>query len=110
MIQTHSDSFKAQFSLTTSKLNSYWQHQSLILTGNNQSLILIDNIKAQFSLATSKPNFHKLYFIEKEKSPRLSKLGKEKKTSCYQSKKGPLQVFMKKPKKKICLLIKVHEE
>ena len=52
---------KAQFSLATSKPNSYWQHQSPIPIGN---------IKAQFSLAL-------LY--QKEKSPRLSTLGKEKK-------------------------------
>ena len=72
MIQTHGDSFKAQFSLTITKPNSYWQHQSAIL---------IDNIKEQFSLAL-------LY--QKEKSPRLSTLGKEK-ISFYRSKKGPWQ-------------------
>ena len=72
MIQTHGDSFKAQFSLTTTKSNSYWQHQSPIL---------ISNIKSQFSLTL-------LY--QKEKSPRLSTLGKEK-ISCYRSKKWPWQ-------------------
>ena len=36
---------KAQFSLATSKPNSHWQHQSLIL---------IDNIKTQFSSVISK--------------------------------------------------------
>ena len=99
MIQTHGDSFKPQFSLTTSKPNSYWQHQSPIFIGNikaqfywqqskpnshwqYQSLILIGNIKAQFSLAL-------LY--QKEKSPRLSTFGKEK-ISCYRSKKGPWQL------------------
>jgi len=40
-------SSKAQFSLTTSKLNSHWQYQSLIL---------ISKIKTQFSLVISKPN------------------------------------------------------
>ena len=40
---------KAKFSLATSKPNSHWQ---------NQSLILIGNIKAHFSLAKSKPNSH----------------------------------------------------
>ena len=63
---------KAQFLLATSKPNSDWQHQSPILIGN---------IKAQFSLAL-------LY--QKEKSPRLSTLGKEK-ISCYRSKKRPWQ-------------------
>ena len=72
MIQTHGNSFKAQFSLATSKLNTHWQHQNPILIGN---------IKTQFSLAL-------LY--QKEKSPRLSTLGKEK-ISCYCSKKGPWQ-------------------
>ena len=93
---------KAQFLLATSTLkpNSYWQHQSPIFIGN---------IKAQFLLAISKPNFSLTLLYQKEKSPRLSTLGKEK-ISCYCSKKGPLQVFMKKPKKKKCLLIKVHEE
>ena len=60
MIQTHGNSFKSQFI---------------------QSPILIGNIKTQFSLAL-------LY--QKEKSPRLSTLGKEK-ISCYYSKKGPWQ-------------------
>ena len=60
---------KAQFLLATSKPNSHWQHQSSILIGK---------IKTQFSLAL-------LY--QKEKSPRLSTLGKEK-ISCYHSKKG----------------------
>ena len=55
------------------KPNSHWQHQSPIPIGN---------IKAQFSLAL-------LY--QKEKSPRLSTLGKEK-ISCYRSKKGPWQL------------------
>ena len=104
MIQTHGDSFKAQFSLATSKLNSHWhsywqqskpnshwQHQNPILIGNNQNSILIGNIKTQFSLTL-------LY--QKEKSSRLSTLGKEK-ISCYRSKKGTLQVFMKKPKKNV---------
>ena len=54
-------SSKTQFSLATSKPNSYWQYQSPIPIGN---------IKTQFSLAL-------LY--QKEKSPRLSTLGKEKK-------------------------------
>ena len=60
MIQTHGNSFKAQFSLATSKLNTHWQYQNPILIGN---------IKTQFSLAL-------LY--QKEKSPRLSTLDKEK--------------------------------
>ena len=55
-----------------SKPNSYWQYQSPIL---------ISNIKSQFSLTL-------LY--QKEKSPRLSTLGKEK-ISFYRSKKGPWQ-------------------
>ena len=70
MIQTHDNSFiqspilisntKAQFLLATSKSNSHWQHQSPIPIGN---------IKTQFSLAL---------FYQKEKSPRLSTLSKEK--------------------------------
>ena len=63
---------KAQYSLAISKPNSHWQHQNPILIGN---------IKTQFSLAL-------LY--QKEKSPRLSTLGKEK-ISCYYSKKGSWQ-------------------
>ena len=68
------------------KLNSHLQHQSLILIGN---------IKTQFSFATPKPNSHWQYqspiligniktqfslalLYQKEKSPRLSLLGKEK--------------------------------
>ena len=78
MIQTNGDSFKAQFSLATSKPNSKWQHQSPILIGN---------IKAQFSLATIKAQFSLALLYQKEKSPRLSTLGKEK-ISCYHSKKG----------------------
>ena len=100
MIQTHSDSFKAQFLLATSKPNSYWQHQNPILISNNQSLILIDNIKTQFSLATSKPNFHKLYFIEKEKSPRLSKLGKEKKNIMLPKQERPIASIYEETQKK----------
>ena len=67
---------KTQFSLTTSNPNSHWQHQNPIL---------ISNIKTQFSLAL-------LY--QKEKSPRLSTLGKEKKImlKCYRGKKGPWQL------------------
>ena len=77
---------KAQILLATSKPNSHWQHQSLILIGN---------IKTQFSFATPKPNSHWQYqspiligniktqfslalLYQKEKSPRLSLLGKEK--------------------------------
>ena len=60
MIQTHGNSFikspilidnikspiligniKTQFLLATSKLNSYWQHPSLILIGNIKNLIFI---------------------------------------------------------------------
>ena len=61
---------KAQFSLATSKLNSYSQYQSPILIGN---------IQAQFSLVTSKAKFSLALLYQKEKSPRLSTLGKEKK-------------------------------
>ena len=77
---------KTQFSLATSKPNSYWQHQSPILIDNtraqfsliisklnsywqHQNPILIGNIKTQFLLAI-------LY--QREKSLRLSMLGKEK--------------------------------
>ena len=80
MIQTHGNSFiqspiligniKAQFSLTTSNPNSHWQHQSPILIGN---------IQAQFSLTTSKAQFSLALLYQKEKSPRLSTLGKKKK-------------------------------
>ena len=66
---------KAQFLLATSKPNSHWQYQSSIL---------ISNIKVQFSLAL-------LY--QKEKSPRLSTLSKEKNimVKCYRGKKGSWQ-------------------
>ena len=113
MIQTHGDSFiqnpiligniKTQFSLATSKPNSYWQYQNPIPIGNmksqfplatwkpnsywwHQSPILVGDIKAQFSLAI-------LY--QREKSLRLSTLGKEKNIvlKCYHGKKGPWQSF-----------------
>ena len=86
MIQTHGNSFiqnpilisniKAQFLLAISKPNSHWQHQIPIL---------ISNIKTQFLLAL-------LY--QKEKSLRLSTLGKEKNImlKCYRGKKGPWQL------------------
>ena len=80
MIQTHGNSFiqspiligniKPQFSLATSNPNSHWQHQSPILIGN---------IQAQFSLTTSKAQFSLALLYQKEKSPRLSTLGKKKK-------------------------------
>ena len=72
---------KAQFSLATSKLNSYSQYQSPILIGN---------IQAQFSLVTSKAKFSLALLYQKEKSPRLSTLGKEKNITlkCYCGKKG----------------------
>ena len=85
MIQTHGNSFiqspiligniKTQFLLAISKPNSYWQHQSPIPIGN---------IKTQFSLAL-------LY--QKEKSPRLSTLGKKNNImlKCYCGKKGSWQ-------------------
>ena len=37
MIQTHGDSFKAQFSLATWKPNSHWQHQNLIFINSTSS-------------------------------------------------------------------------
>ena len=105
---------KGQFLLAILKSNSYWQHQNPILIGNIKvqflSPIFIGNIKAQFLLATSKPNFHWQYqnpilignikaqfslalLYQKEKSPRLSTLGKEKNImlKCYRGKKGPWQ-------------------
>ena len=51
------------------KPNSHWQYQKPNSYLQYQNPILIGNIKAQFSLAL-------LY--QKEKSPRLSTLGKEK--------------------------------
>ena len=76
---------KTQFSLATSKPNSYWQYQNPIPIGNmkaqfplatwkpnsywwHQSPILIGDIKAQFLLATSKPNFHWQYFIKEKRA------------------------------------------
>ena len=75
---------KAQFSLATSKPNSYWQYENPILIGN---------IQAQFSLVTSKAQFSLALLYQKEKSPRLSTLGKEKNImlKCYCGKKGPWQ-------------------
>ena len=92
-----------------SKPNSHWQHQNPILIGNNQNPILIGNIKAQFSLATSKPNSHWQHqnpifistTLSKRKEPKIINAWQRKKISCYRSKKGPLQVFMKKLKKEM---------
>ena len=83
-----------------------WNSKSLIEAHDSnpwrfiQSSTLIGNIKAQFLLATIKTQFSLTLLYQKEKSPRLSTLGREK-ISCYHSKKGPLQVFMKKPKKEM---------
>ena len=79
MIQTHGNSFiqspiligniKAQFSLATLKLNSYWQYQNPIFIGN---------IKTHFLLATSKPNFHWHYFIKKKRAQDYQHLARKK--------------------------------
>ena len=61
--------------MVTLKPNSHWQYQNPILTGN---------IKVQFSLEL-------LY--QKEKSPRLSTLGKEK-ISCYHGKKRTMAIIL----------------
>ena len=67
--------FKAQFSLATSKPNSYWQHQNPIL---------IRNIKTQFLLGL-------LY--QKEKKPKIINAWQRKNimVKCYRGKKGPWQ-------------------
>ena len=79
---------KSQFTLAISKPNSHWQHQKPNSHWQyqkpnshwqHQSPILIDNIKTQFPLATSKAQFSLALLYQKEKSPRLSTLGKEKK-------------------------------
>ena len=77
---------KPNFHWQYQKPNSHWQHQNLILIGN---------IKAQFLLATSKTQFSLALLYQKEKSPRLSTLGKEKNImlKCYCGKKGPWQSF-----------------
>ena len=69
---------KAQYSLAISKPNSHWQHQNPILIGN---------IKTQFSLAL-------LY--QKEKSLRLSTLGKKKKYHVTVARKDHGNHLMKK--------------
>ena len=69
------DNIKAQFSLVTLKSNSHWQYQNSILIGN---------IKVQFSLEQ---------FYQKEKSSRLSTLGKEK-ISCYRGKKRTMAIIL----------------
>ena len=93
-----------------------WNSKSLIEAHDSnswqfiQSPILIDNIKAQFLLATPKPNSHWQHqnpiFIDttlskKKRVQDYQTLAKKKKISSYQSKKGSLQVFMKKPKKNV---------
>ena len=60
------------------KPNSYWQYQKLNSHWQHQSPIFIGNIKTQFPLATSKAQFSLALLYQKEKSPRLSTLGKEK--------------------------------
>ena len=79
-------SSKTQFSLATSKPNSYWQYQNPILIGD---------IKSQFSLATSKPNFHWHYFIKKKRAQDYQRSAKKKNImlKCYRGKKGPWQLF-----------------
>ena len=42
MIQTHGDSFKTQFSLATSKLNSYWQQSKPNSHWQHQNPIFIN--------------------------------------------------------------------
>ena len=74
MIQTHGDSFKTQFSLATSKPNSYWQHQSPILINTTLS--------------------------KKEKSPRLSKLGKEKNIMLPKQERPIANIYEETQKKK----------
>ena len=83
---------KTQFSLATSKPNSYWQHQSPIF---------IDNIKTQFLLATSKSNSYWQHqspifigtTLSKRKKPKIINAwqGKNIMVKCYRSKKGPWQ-------------------
>ena len=73
-----------------SKPNSHWQYQKLNSHWQHQSPTLIGNIKAQFLLSISKAQFSLALLYQKEKSPRLSTLGKEK-ISCYHSKKGSWQ-------------------
>ena len=66
---------KTQFSLATSKSNSYWQHQNPIL---------ISNIKAQFFIGTtsSKRKESKIINAWQRKNIMLK---------CYRGKKGPWQ-------------------
>ena len=92
---------ETQFSLATSKPNSHWQQS-----------------KPNFYWQHQIPIFINTTLSKKKRAQDYQSLAKEKKKkyiyiyiSCCQSKKGSLQVFMKKPKKKkVCLLIKVHEE
>ena len=100
---------EAQFLLATSKPNShwqqsnpnsYWQHQSPILIGNNQSPILISNNQSPILIG----NNQSLIFInttlsKKEKSLRLSKLGKKKK----------IYIYIMLPKQER-LITSIHEE
>ena len=67
--------------------NSHWQYQNPILIGN---------IQAQFSLATSKTQFSLALLYQKEKSPRLSMLGKEKNImlKCYCGKKRTMAIIL----------------
>ena len=73
-----------------------WNSKSLIEADDSnpwqfiQSPILIGNIKAQFSLALS---------YQKRKEPKTIKAWQRKKIMLPKQ-KGPLQVFMKKPKNK----------
>ena len=60
---------EAQFLLAISKPNSHWQHQNPILIGNNRSPILIGNNQSLIFINTT--------LSKKEKSLRLSKLGKK---------------------------------
>ena len=66
---------KPNFHWQYQKPNSHWQHPSPIL------------------MATSKAQFSLLLLYQKEKSPRLSTLGKEENImlKCYCGKKGPWQ-------------------
>ena len=112
-------SSKTQFSLATSKPNSYWQYQNPIPIGNikaqfslatlkpnsywqHQNPILIDNIKTQFLLATSKSNSYWQHqspifistTLSKRKKPKIINTwqGKNIMVKCYRGKKGPWQL------------------
>ena len=74
---------ETQFSLATSKPNSHWQQSKPNSYWQHQSPIFINTTLSKKKRAQDYQNLAK------------------KKISCYRSKKGPLQVFMKKPQNKI---------